>query len=346
MERRGCFTLGLLCVLAIGCDAEEPEHRMLDDHWDARPSTLPAMGAPSPGTITPVIFVPTDHGLSDAEIGSIESALDDVEAWYDAQLGDMHLRFGATQIVRGTHDSRWYLAEDRIWSHGPDELRNALGFSPWEDGHVVLLMGRGMLGWAGGAGNANAGYAVVGLESLVDNAACSPEWWCNPDMWRGTTIHELGHALTLPHSEPPSIMDFHGDWRNKVLLDEEIDTVRSLRFAEQDWVDPGPDTGDGDACGGLDYAGRCDGGTLVWCEGGGLRTYDCGAVGMTCGWQDDTIGNNCLAGQSACGDVDYYGRCDDATLVWCEGGSLRSYDCGGVGMRCGWQDDAIGNNCL
>ena len=109
--------------------------------------------------------------------------------------------------------------------------------------------------------------------------------------------------------------------------------------------EPPPPT---DACGGIDYPGTGNAdGTLTWCEGGALQTLDCASAGYTCGWQDDTIGNNCLApATDACGGIDYYGTCTGTTLQWCQDGALQTVDCGAYGMSCGWQDDSIGNNCL
>ena len=48
---------------------------------------------------------------------------------------------------------------------------------------------------------------------------------------------------------------------------------------------PGACLAAADACGGVDYAGYCDGATLTWCEGGQLRHKACDADGRTCGWQ-------------------------------------------------------------
>lgn len=131
---------------------------------------------------------------------------------------------------------------------------------------------------------------------------------------------------------------------------------------------PPPPNNSVDACDGLDFFGACDGMLLRWCENGALRSADCGALGQTCGWQDDTIGNNCLTAPSTpdpveeqepeqppeqsappddpCQGVDFAGYCDGATLVWCDAETLRSYDCGATGQGCGWQDDDVGNNCL
>lgn len=35
-------------------------------------------------------------------------------------------------------------------------------------------------------------------------------------------------------------------------------------------------------CGAVTYAGECQGKTLLWCEGGGVKTLSCGGSG--CGW--------------------------------------------------------------
>lgn len=103
-----------------------------------------------------------------------------------------------------------------------------------------------------------------------------------------------------------------------------------------------------DPCGGLDYAGECQGSTLRWCEGGAIRTFDCSTQGETCGWEDASVGNNCIPGAPVdpCGGLDYAGECQGTTLRWCESGTLRTHDCSTQGQSCGWQDDNVGNNCV
>jgi hypothetical protein len=240
---------GTLAIIPLGACNLPGEggkgSRLEDDHLEARDP----LGSPTSGSITPVLFVPTDKSVSSSDIQAVEAGLCDLEAWYERELGDKSLRLTPLAVVDGQQAASYYLSKeagqtsDRIWTHGPAELEAALGFSPWDSGHIVLLIGAGLLGWAGGAGNGSAGYAVLGLDSLTNTSACSSEWWCNPTVWRGTAIHELGHALTLPHSAPPSIMDFHGDYLSKVLLDSstwpEKSTVRGLPFAE----DLGSDAG-------------------------------------------------------------------------------------------------------
>ncbi len=103
-----------------------------------------------------------------------------------------------------------------------------------------------------------------------------------------------------------------------------------------------------DPCGGLDYQGRCDGDTLVWCSDDVLAQSDCSASQAHCGWQSATVGYDCLSAgpTSSCGDVDYAGRCDDDTLSWCDGTALRTTDCALQDKVCGLQSAANGYNCL
>lgn len=49
-----------------------------------------------------------------------------------------------------------------------------------------------------------------------------------------------------------------------------------------------------DRCAALGYWGACDGGVLTWCESGAIKSYDCASASLSCGWQDDSIGYNCL----------------------------------------------------
>lgn len=101
-----------------------------------------------------------------------------------------------------------------------------------------------------------------------------------------------------------------------------------------------------DACGGVDYNGFCSGDLLTWCDQGALYRFDCASTGQTCGWQDDNVGNNCVAPPpppaDPCDGETWYGRCEGDTLIWCEDETVRTASCG----TCGWQDDTIGNNCL
>lgn len=101
--------------------------------------------------------------------------------------------------------------------------------------------------------------------------------------------------------------------------------------------------GSADACGGVTYEGYCNGGVVVWCDGGALASADCAAEGLGCGWVGDDVGYYCVSG---CGDLDYYGACVGDSLRWCDAGQVVTFDCAAEGAQCAWQDDEIGYNCL
>jgi hypothetical protein len=47
-----------------------------------------------------------------------------------------------------------------------------------------------------------------------------------------------------------------------------------------------------------------------------------------------------------CARIGYAGTCIGDVLWWCEGDALQSADCAAMGEVCGWENDAIGYNCL
>ncbi|MFH1530109.1 MAG: agmatine deiminase family protein [Pseudomonadota bacterium] len=106
-----------------------------------------------------------------------------------------------------------------------------------------------------------------------------------------------------------------------------------------------------DGCGGV--CGLC--GPDETCTGGacvadcvpGCVGKDCGpdGCGGTCGacgaGEVCTNGGLCAIPPDPCGDVDYVGCCDDATLVWCENNALQTLTCD----TCGWDAGLGFYNC-
>jgi hypothetical protein len=193
----------------------------------------PAASAQGWGIVTPAILVPSDETITAEQVAQVEAGLKLVAAWYRQRL-DRELNIASLAVVHGQKTSAEY-REGAIWSEAPSEIASAVGHAPWSAGYIELVLGRGAEGWAGGSGTADRGRAAVGLESLIDTARCAGEWWCTPEVWVGTVIHELGHALTLPHSTGNSIMRSHVSYASKVLLDTpefpERTTVRRSIFS-------------------------------------------------------------------------------------------------------------------
>ena len=101
-----------------------------------------------------------------------------------------------------------------------------------------------------------------------------------------------------------------------------------------------------DNCMGLDYLGHCTGSTAEWCENGQIRSEDCGAQGMACGYVDDQTGWYCMDGPAPandCNDVGATPVCVGANqVVHCANGSLVTVTCV-AGQSC--VDDPTGAYC-
>ena len=108
--------------------------------------------------------------------------------------------------------------------------------------------------------------------------------------------------------------------------------------------------------------GCCEGDALYWCDGFvwdmTLRTANCDAVGLECGYQPNydrmTCGHDgsgggspagaCGGTPSTCADIgpnvttQHYGCCDGNVAYWCDDASgmwtLRSEDCTNLGNVC------------
>jgi hypothetical protein len=57
---------------------------------------------------------------------------------------------------------------------------------------------------------------------------------------------------------------------------------------------PPPPPPTDDPCGGVTFAGECDGATLSWCENEQVSTADCAQSGKQCGWDAANNYYNCL----------------------------------------------------
>lgn len=98
------------------------------------------------------------------------------------------------------------------------------------------------------------------------------------------------------------------------------------------------------ACRDLPAGGQCSGTVLSSCASGTRTVSDCAASGDICDLDVDGLAT-CLA-PTECGSLDYLGRCDGQTAVWCnEQGRRETLDCAARGESCGYVDDHYGWYC-
>ncbi|MCB9733273.1 MAG: S1 family peptidase [Deltaproteobacteria bacterium] len=88
-------------------------------------------------------------------------------------------------------------------------------------------------------------------------------------------------------------------------------------------------------CGSETAAGRCDGGTAVYCANDAVVTDVCADHGAWCvtgsGGQSRCNDEPATGG---CGAETAAGRCDGTTAVWCENGAVVRDTCGARGLAC------------
>lgn len=98
------------------------------------------------------------------------------------------------------------------------------------------------------------------------------------------------------------------------------------------------------ACRDLPAGGECNGSMLTSCASGARTTRDCASAGSICDL--DQHGDAACLAPTECGSLDYLGRCDGDTAVWCnESGQRETLDCAARGESCGYVNDQYGYYC-
>jgi hypothetical protein len=81
-------------------------------------------------------------------------------------------------------------------------------------------------------------------------------------------------------------------------------------------------------------AGTCVGNVAEYCASGVTVKDDCATRGEVCA--TNASGDaRCEPAPDRCNGETFAGRCDGATVIWCEAGAIQRRDCGACGTTCG-----------
>jgi hypothetical protein len=97
-----------------------------------------------------------------------------------------------------------------------------------------------------------------------------------------------------------------------------------------------------DPCNGETYEGRCNGGSVVWCENQSVHQQNCADSGKVCGFSTQDNYYACVQPADACQGETFEGRCDGTKVVWCENQQVKSIAC----QKCGFDANKGFYNCM
>ncbi|MFH1809572.1 MAG: trypsin-like serine protease [Pseudomonadota bacterium] len=123
------------------------------------------------------------------------------------------------------------------------------------------------------------------------------------------------------------------------------DVIRS--WVEQYAGATPPLTGTG-GCGTTTASGRCESSNTVavYCDGNQLRQDNCASQSLVCGYDSGAQGYRCIQQTvDPCQGLTAIGQCQNATVMWCASGQIRSFDCSQCGWGCAYIDGTVGYDC-
>ncbi len=200
------------------------------------------------------------------------------------------------------------------------------GFVPSNDGATCVELGQVMCPTGSIEANGQC-FCTDGFKPNADNSQCvsidkgcplNSSWdaalkACKCDMGFEGAPNAIDGKCESISSDCPA--NSHPEWADPQQQDQYLCVCNENH--EDDGlggcaVTPG-------TCGNESFFGRCDAGTLVYCEIGvesAIQTVDCAADGLVCGKLDSVVGFDCLnpKGVAAGGtcDADGYQQCDDS----------------------------------
>ncbi len=103
---------------------------------------------------------------------------------------------------------------------------------------------------------------------------------------------------------------------------------------------PPPTAGDA-PCYGHTFAGSCEGNEVIWCEKQTVYAKNCAQEGKVCGFKAAEGYYGCTSSDPCNGET-YAGRCNGASVVWCENDQVKQLSCN----ACGFDPGKGIYNCL
>ncbi len=208
-----------------------------------------------------------------------------------------------------------------------------------------------------------AGERIFVSEPIV--AIDGPMVWLDGEGWHGACFGDSGGPLLGHNSD--------GSARVMATLSAGDDDCVGLDFfvradSYRSWIEGlvGETPGLSDeldpfpadeplTCAELGDWGHCRGDMARWCLEGEIQEVDCTSCGMRCTVDESVGGVNCVEPEAdmpeeeplpgACGDLDWFGRCDGNVAEWCGEEGVQRLDCTDHGMTCRWISDSVGFFC-
>ncbi|MBI2642511.1 MAG: peptidoglycan-binding protein [Candidatus Wildermuthbacteria bacterium] len=206
--------------------------------------------------VKPYLVYPADKPMYPGYETAVNSYLTELQNWYKDKVGKtftpkplvvvrsafdyLTMRCGPTPTATCLNDpskleGNWGMYMNMAIHNGVEQ---------WEAETAALIFGAGGGGYAGANSFSGGGWAISGdwvLEPIsgIPNTwgipcSYSDGWQCAGGTPKGTPAHELGHAFGLPHPGEQyinqTIMQWHGNFPEPGLLQQEIDSLKTSPF--------------------------------------------------------------------------------------------------------------------